>query len=705
MDRAILHDIRNELAVATGTVHAFIDRKMEPTAESLARVLESRESVDGLLTEMRAAMPGPARERLLQAIVEGSPYAKILVDASGHVTLVNGHAEALFGYTRDELLGQSIDMLVPARFRRGHPELRKSFNEAPVARPMGAGRELFGRRSDGSEFPIEIGLNPIETDAGSLTLATISDITERKRAEELRLQHAGIQQHAEEIEALNEELAAASRFKSQFVATMSHELRTPLTAIIGSAELLERTNLDERAQTHVTTISESAEALLALIGSVLDFSKIEAGRLDLQSAPFAVDAVLEGAAEVVAQLAREKGLAFHTYVDPAIPAVLSDADRLRQVLLNLLGNAVKFTERGSIVARAFPLELSAHDVLLRFEVEDTGIGIAPEVVPNLFEPFVQADQSSSRKYDGTGLGLSISKRIVELMGGEFGIQSKPGSGSLFWFTARFERSGAAAGRQTPAFENVAGLIVSSDEVLAQIVARYMNAWGLRSHHARTRPEMHAALQASTASTWLAIVDEDDFEVPGLREVIDAVHALAPARVIVLGGGSLRKPIRQSYLFDAIVRATDIDPASAAPPVTSRKAAEPSAMPTTHTPVLVAEDNTRLQSLLKLQFDELGIPVTFVSDGAAAVEAVRTGHYAMVFMDCQMPNMDGLAATRAIRLGERETGRHVPITAMTANAFAEDREACLAAGMDDYLSKPVRLNNLRAMIERWTPASR
>lgn len=704
MDRAILHDLRNELAVATGSVHAFIDGKMQPTAAALARVLESLESIDNLLTEMRAALPGAGKERLLQAVVEGSPYAKILVNANGEITLVNVQAEQLFGYTRDELLGQSIDMLVPARFRRGHPELRKSFSEAPVARPMGAGRELFGRRRDGSEFPIEIGLNPIETDSGISTLAAVSDITERKRAEELRLQHVGIRQHAEEIEQLNEELAAASRFKSQFVATMSHELRTPLTAIIGSAELLERTTLDERAQVHVTTISEAAETLLALVGSVLDFSKIEAGRLELQIAPFAVDAVLEGTAEVVAQLAHDKGLTFHTYIDPAIPAVQGDGDRLRQVLLNLLGNAVKFTERGRVVARAFPLELSPQDVLLRFEVEDTGIGIAAEVIPRLFEPFVQADQSSSRKYGGTGLGLSISKRIVEHMGGEFGIQSEPGSGSVFWFTARFKRSGAAAGAQTIAIDHVAGLIVSSDELLAQIVARYMGSWGVRTHHATTPAEMQAALQAGAASTWLAIVDGDDLEVPDLRQVIDAVHAMEPARVIVIGGGALRKPIRQSYLFDAIARAVDIERTGFAGTTPSRKVADFHTPAATGLPILVAEDNARLQSLLKLQFDELGVPVTFVSDGLEAVDAVRTGQYAMVFMDCQMPHMDGLAATRAIRLAERETGKHLAITAMTANAFAEDREACLAAGMDDYLAKPVRLNNLRDMIARWSQAA-
>lgn len=701
MDRTILHDIRNELAVATGSLHAFIDGKMQPTAETLGRVLASLENLDSLLTELRAALPGPGRERLLQAIIEGSPYAKILVNPKGMIALVNAQTERLFGYTREELLGQSIDMLVPARFRRGHPELRDSFNEQPIARPMGAGRELFGRRSDGSEFRIEIGLNPVETDAGAMTLAAVSDITERKRAEELRLTHAGIQQHADEIEALNEELEEASRFKSQFVATMSHELRTPLTAIIGSAELLARTAIDERAKVHVTTINEAAEALLALIGSVLDFSKIEAGRLDLVKAPFAVSALVEGAADVVAQLARDKGITFHTYVDPAIPGVIGDADRLRQVLLNLLGNAVKFTDQGQIVARAFPIALDAEDVMLRFEVEDTGIGIATDMLPRLFEPFVQADASASRKYAGTGLGLSISKRLVELMGGELGVQSEPGSGSAFWFTARFARSDSAAGVEPLELDNVAGLIVSSDHTFAQIVARYMDSWGMRSYHASSRAEMQTALQDAQASTWLAIVDGADAGTPDLREVLDAVHALEPARLIVVGSGSLRKPLRQSYLFDAIARAARGERPATAQSATPVAAVSAAHAPSTATPILVAEDNAQLQGLLKLQFDELDVPVKFVSDGRQAIEAIRDGKYAMVFMDCQMPNMDGLTATKAIRLAERETGEHLPITAMTANAFAEDRAACLAAGMDDYLSKPIRLDNLRAMIARWS----
>jgi CheY-like chemotaxis protein len=286
------------------------------------------------------------------------------------------------------------------------------------------------------------------------------------------------------------------------------------------------------------------------------------------------------------------------------------------------------------------------------------------------------------------------------MGGELGVQSEPGGGSLFSFTASFKRSDRADNGATMGFDDMAGLIVTTDVVLAQIIASYMDSWGLPAHKAGTRADMLAALESTHASTWIAVVDSEDLDAPNLREVIDAVHAMSPARVVVVGGGSLRKPIRQSYLFDAIARAADLGdvPRTASP----QPRMETHPAPTTNARVLVAEDNTRLQRLLKLQFDELGVPVTFVSDGQEAVEALRNASYAMVFMDCQMPNMGGLEATRVIRIAEHETGAHIPIAAMTANAFAEDRNACLEAGMDDYLAKPVRLQNLRDMIERWAP---
>jgi PAS domain S-box-containing protein len=696
--------MRNDLAIAVGSVHALIDGKLRPSERNLRCILESLEDLSARMTELQAGAPatGPSRkENLFNLVVEAAPNAMVLVNGSGRLTLVNAQTEKLFGYSRDELLGGSIEMLVPERFRRGHPGLRDLFNQAPVARPMGAGRDLYGRRKDGTEIPLEIALNPLKTDEGELVLAAIVDITERKRAEEFRLLHAGAQQHASELEELNRELANASRFKTQFVATMSHELRTPLTAIIGAAELLSKAKLQEREQVSVRTIDEAAEGLLTLINSILDFSKIEAGKMDLQASNFEVEMVLEGAAEVVAQLAREKGITLHAYVDPSIPPVQGDGARLRQILLNLLGNAVKFTGGGQVVARAVPLDLLARDVLLRFEVQDTGIGIGAEALPHLFEPFAQADEPASRTFGGTGLGLSISKRLVELMGGKIGVDSKPGAGSLFWFTARFAPHFGPVTVQKRTLEGIGGLIVSGDDMFAQIVERYMASWSMDSLRATSRDDVVQALQSTDGRTWVAIVDLDDIGVADVGVTIDILRALVPARVIAVGkDGPLRKPLRQSYLFDSIVKAVHVEVAGSAV-VTEARPSEARALPRSEGRVLVAEDNARLRRLLKLQFDELGVPVTFVSDGVQALEQLRLAQYSLVFMDCQMPNLDGLATTGLIRREERQTGEHVPIVAMTANAFAEDRAACIAAGMDDYLAKPVKLADLHGMIERYT----
>jgi two-component system, sensor histidine kinase and response regulator len=700
MDRT-LHDMRNDLAVAIGTVHALIDGKLEPSAGRLGDILQSLEALDAALVVPRAAaseVKAP-KEDLLNAVIEGSPYAKVLVNGSGRIVLVNAQAEALFGYSRDELLGMSIDQLVPERFRRGHPELRDNFTAAPTARAMGAGRDLYGRRKDASEVPIEIGLNPIATGGETFTLAAITDISERKHSEELRLAHVGVQQHAAELEELNRELADVSRFKTEFVSTMSHELRTPLGAIIGAAELLSRMKLDERAQITVQTMVEASEALLALINSVLDFSKIEAGKMELQVEPFEIEPILEGAADVLAHLAREKNITLNAYVDPSIPAVLGDRDRVRQILLNLLGNAVKFTESGRVVVRAVSEELSADEVLVRFDVQDTGIGIPRELLPQLFEPFAQADRSASRKFEGTGLGLSISKRLVEMMGGRIGVESTAGKGSSFWFAVRFARASNAVSALRRLPEGTVALIVSGDDTFAEIVRSYLDSWSMGSLRAMSGDDLVADLRSDTTARWVAIVDLDNTGAVDLSSTVEILRAIAPSRVIAVGGnGALSKPARQSQLYDAIVRAVDVEP-SIAPDVA---APEPS-MPAfaRNGTVLVAEDNDRLRRLLKLQFDDLGVPVAFVTDGRQALEAVRKQKYAMIFMDCQMPNLDGLDATKLIRHEERLTGGHLPITAMTANAFAEDRAACLAAGMDDYLSKPVKLADLRAKIERWT----
>ena len=618
-------------------------------------------------------------EEHFRSVVDAAPNAMLMADRSGVITLVNAQTERLFGYTREELLGSSVERLVPERFRRGHGGLREGFHRTPSARSMGAGRDLFGVHKDGTEIPIEIGLNPLSTPEGEFVLASVIDITERKQAEEMRLQR--------------DRAVDASQLKSQFVATMSHELRTPLNAIIGAAELLRATTLDDRQRTFVETVDDSAEALLALISSILDFSKIEAGKVDLESRDFELEAVIDGAAALLAPIALGKGLAFHTEVDPLIPPVLrGDQVRLRQIVLNLVGNAVKFTERGRVVVRAIAAETTSRSARVRFEVQDSGIGISEQTIGKLFEPFVQADSSSSRVYGGTGLGLSISKRLVELMDGEIGVSSEVGTGSLFWFTADFGRP--SAGASSRHVYGVRVLVVGGDADFREIVSRCVESWGMPAVSALGARDAIAAISLDAAANWIAIVD--DGVEPASVDALRANPLFGPQRVISIGRGDrVVEPLRQSLLFDRIVEAL-----GAHEPVSHGVPRGLDAGGSAAGTVLIAEDNAGLQEILRHQFAELGIPLEIVSDGLAAVEALRRTPFALVFMDCHMPNMDGFAATRAIRAAEAGTRLRVPIVAMTANAFNEDREACLAVGMDDYLSKPVRMNDLRTMTRRW-----
>ncbi|HTD33883.1 MAG TPA: response regulator [Candidatus Elarobacter sp.] len=318
-------------------------------------------------------------------------------------------------------------------------------------------------------------------------------------------------------------------------------------------------------------------------------------------------------------------------------------------------------------------------------------------MPKLFEPFVQGDSSASRRFGGTGLGLSISKRLVELMQGEIGVISEPERGSLFWFTARFGRPSAVVASRR--LFGVRALLLSSDETFSEIAARYAEAWGIATHRARTAAEALGVMQTTAIEQhedWIAIVDADTVEAESTLRTLTARGMAAHSMILAGPDERLAKPLRQSQLFDRIVEALGEEPDAARPPapgpISARGAPAHS--------VLVAEDNESLREILVHQFAQLGVPVTLVANGSEAVEAVRRGGFALVFMDCHMPEMDGFAATRAIRAEEGGTGRHVPIVAMTANAFREDRDACLAAGMDDYLAKPVRIADLRGMIDRW-----
>jgi PAS domain S-box-containing protein len=380
------------------------------------------------MKSMERTMKSDERFRLA---VESAPNAIVMINAVGQIEMVNAQTERLFGYPRSELLGQSVEMLVPARFRERHPTLRGAFFGDPRSRPMGAGRDLYGLRKDGGEFPVEIGLNPIETDDGAaMVLSSIVDISARKQAEEALRNANEVAQQAR-IEAEN-----ANRAKTEFLAVMSHEIRTPLNSISGFLDLLTGTELTPQQRRYAELVKTANAALLTIVNDILDFSKVEAGHLEMERRPFSLAALVHDAVAIVAPTGATKSLILNYTIHRGVPDwVIGDHARLRQVLLNLLNNAVKFTDKGSVAVEVGMQASVDGRERIRFSIADTGIGVPAEQLHRLFKQFSQADSSVNRQHGGTGLGLAICKRLVELMGGEIGIVSEVERGSTVWFTA------------------------------------------------------------------------------------------------------------------------------------------------------------------------------------------------------------------------------------------------------------------------------
>jgi two-component system, sensor histidine kinase and response regulator len=649
------------------------------------------------------------RYRTILGSIEDSYFES---DLNGNLTFTNDAAAKVWGYPKKELIGMNYRQYTD---KENAAKLRAAFHRVYQTGKPERSIEYDLITRNGTVRCAESSSSPIKDSQGNVVgfRGITRDVTERKRAE-MELQRA--KEAAEE----------ATRAKSEFLANMSHEIRTPMNGILGMYNLLLGTALDDEQADYVATGKRSADGLLTVINDILDFSKIEAGKLDLEVLDFDLRKAMEEVVELPAVQAHQKGLEFAYQIHADIPSLLrGDPGRLRQIITNLCSNAIKFTQQGEVVIRVTPEQETPTHIKIRFAVQDSGIGISAADQQRLFRSFHQVDASTTRKYGGTGLGLAISKKLAEIMGGEIGLESRPCAGSTFWFTAHFEKQPQVREKALLLPENIRNkrfLIVDDNKTNLDILAAYLNAWGCICDVARNAEmalSMMHAVRKVQAPFDLVIIDMRMPEVDGaeLGRRIKNDPGLRDTRIIMLTSQGIRgdaarvkaigfaayltKPIRRSLLFDCLT--TVLGESGQAvraekPPLVTRHSLYDDKIRRTR--ILLAEDNAVNRKLALHLLGKFGFQADAVANGLEALRALELAPYDIILMDVQMPEMDGLEATQAIRDPRSSVRNHqVPIIAMTAHAMQGDREMCLKAGMDDYVSKPIQPEELFTALQR------
>lgn len=672
----------------------------KPAVQFVARDITERKRVEDKLRQLSQA-------------VEQNPASIVITDPAGNIEYVNPKFIEVTGYSLAEVLGKNPRVL---KSGEKSPEAYRELWQTITSGKKWCG-EFYNKRKNGELYWESASISPIRDRAGCVThfVAVKEDITARKQAET-------------ELLLAKEAAESATRTKSEFLASMSHEIRTPMNGVIGMLGLLQDGELSERQREFAQIARSSADALLVVINDILDFSKIESGKMTIELVTFDLQTMVEEVGELFAAKVAEKGLDFIIRYAPNTPRhVVGDAGRIRQILTNLLGNAIKFTAQGHVLISIHCENQTNHQAQLKFSVQDTGIGIAEDKIGRLFEKFMQADASTTRRFGGTGLGLAISKQLTELMGGHMGVASGLGHGSIFSFTLPLELPTEALS-VAPARTILSGvrvLIVDDNEVNRRVLHEQITSWHMRNGGYASGEEALMVLREARAAGDPYHIAVLDYQMPGmdgemLARAIKADHLLTETVLVMLTSmgqpddpqqikeagifACLVKPVRQSKLWDVLAQAWGAHMKQSPVQLLTRpQLSEPCPGGKKHRKfaarVLVADDNTTNQRVARLMLENLGCRVDVAGNGQEAVEMLELLPYDVVFMDCEMPEMDGYEATAEIR--RRHAGRRqVPIVAMTAKAIQGDREHCLKSGMDDYISKPVRLEDLEATLGRW-----
>ncbi|WP_221795736.1 response regulator [Oceanobacter mangrovi] len=661
-------------------------------------------------------------------LLSATPDGILVADKQGHIVMVNHQMEDLFGYERGELIGQPVELLIPMKFRREHPQLRESYNAKPMRRAMGEGRPLSAVAKNGGEFPVSVSLNAVDSPDGYQVICGVRDLTaelaSRERISQLNRELLESNQQLEqrvaertsELEEARHQAEYLTQVKSEFLANMSHEIRTPLNAILGLAYLLDNSKLQRDSADMVKKICKAGRSLQMIINDILDFSKLEVGRLEIEQAPFRLDSLTDNLATIMSSNLGSKNIELVISPPPAVANFLiGDSLRLEQVLINLAGNAIKFTESGTVLVSIELVAQQQQQVELRFSVRDTGIGISAAKAEEIFAPFSQADSSTTRKFGGTGLGLSISRQLVQIMGGELQLDSVLGEGSEFFFTLTFPR----AREQIFSHPELSGLklmIADDNPIALDALKNVVDTLGWEARTFVSAEELINALDNRLRGETIPPVILLDWEMDGM-DGLQAARAIrqrysdeeAPILVMVTSygrdklaasdnldclDGFINKPVTGSELFDHVLRIRHLR---------HQQGHVDTELPCQRLAglhLLVTDDSEINREVAARIFGGEGARISLAANGREAVELLQSqpdDTFDLVLMDAQMPIMDGYEATRIIR---QSAGiLHLPVIALTAGAFQDQRERAEAAGMNGFIPKPFDVDAAVALILR------